>query len=44
MAVLMQQTSQTIMACCHLQLEQQRYAAAANIIGIESDALKGNKI
>ena len=38
MAVLMQQTSQTSMACCYLQLEQQRYALTANIIGIESDA------
>ena len=37
MTVVIQQTKQTMIAHCHLQLERKRYEVAANIIGIESD-------
>ena len=37
MTVVMQQTTQTMMSRCNLQLEQQKYAVAAGRNGFESD-------
>ena len=37
MNLVIQQTKRTIISCCHLQLEQQRYAVARSRIDIESD-------
>ena len=37
MAVVMQQTKQTMIDRCHLQLDRRWFAVAENIIGFETD-------
>ena len=44
MTILLQQTTQTIMARCHLGLKRQWYAVKEKSIDIESDVWKSKKI